>query len=61
VPKRIVINRWLAERALHEEKRMDHRELLKNFYLFTDATANDFCALEAIGERRVCITGDSGL
>jgi hypothetical protein len=40
---------------------MDHRELLKNFYLFTDATANDFCALEAIGERRVCITGDSGL
>ena len=29
---------------------MDHRELLTNFFLFTDATANDVCALEAIGE-----------
>jgi CRP/FNR family cyclic AMP-dependent transcriptional regulator len=37
---------------------MDHRELLKNFYLFTDATANDLRALEAIGEPRVCIAGD---
>jgi CRP-like cAMP-binding protein len=37
---------------------MDHRELLKNFYLFTDATANDLRALEAIGERRVYIAGD---
>jgi len=37
---------------------MDHQELLKNFYLFTDAAANDLRALEAIGERRVCIAGD---
>jgi len=37
---------------------MDHRELLKNFYLFTDATTNDLRALEAIGEPRVCIAGD---
>ena len=37
---------------------MDHRELLKNFYLFTDATANDLRALEAIGEPRVYIAGD---
>ena len=37
---------------------MDHRELLKNFYLFTDATVNDLRALEAIGEPRVCIAGD---
>jgi CRP/FNR family transcriptional regulator, cyclic AMP receptor protein len=37
---------------------MDHRELLKNFYLFTDVTANDLRALEAIGEPRVCIAGD---
>jgi CRP/FNR family transcriptional regulator, cyclic AMP receptor protein len=37
---------------------MDHRELLKSFYLFTDATANDLRALEAIGEPRVCIAGD---
>ena len=37
---------------------MDHRELFTHFYLFTDATANDLRALEAIGERRVCIAGD---
>src|SRR5215475_6347629 len=37
---------------------MDHRELLNNFYLFTDATVNDLRALEAIGEPRVCIAGD---
>ena len=37
---------------------MDHRELLKNFYLVSDATANDLRALEAIGEPRVCIAGD---
>jgi CRP/FNR family transcriptional regulator, cyclic AMP receptor protein len=37
---------------------MDHRELFTNFYLFTDATANDLRALEAIGEPRVCIAGD---
>ena len=37
---------------------MDRRELLKNFYLFTEATANDLRALEAIGEPRVCIAGD---
>src|SRR5262249_27587009 len=37
---------------------MDHRELLTNFYLFTDAMANDVRALEAIGEPRVCIAGD---
>ena len=37
---------------------MDHQELLKNFYLFTDATANDLRALEAISEPRVCIAGD---
>jgi CRP/FNR family transcriptional regulator len=48
----------LAEWALDEEKRMDHRELLKNFYLFTDATANDLRVLEEIGEPRVCIAGD---
>ena len=37
---------------------MDHEELLKNFYLFTDATADDLRALEAICEPRVCIGGD---
>jgi CRP/FNR family transcriptional regulator, cyclic AMP receptor protein len=37
---------------------MEHQELLKNFYLFTDATANDLRALEAICEARVCIAGD---
>jgi CRP-like cAMP-binding protein len=37
---------------------MNNHELLKNFYLFTDATANDLRALEALGERRVCIAGD---
>jgi CRP-like cAMP-binding protein len=37
---------------------MDHRELLNNFYLFTDATADDLRALEAIGEPRVYIAGD---
>jgi CRP/FNR family transcriptional regulator, cyclic AMP receptor protein len=54
-----VVNRVLAEWAVHEEKRMDHRELLTNFYLFTDATANDLRALEAISEPRVCIAGDA--
>jgi hypothetical protein len=39
-------------------ERMDHRELLTNFYLFTDATANDVRALEAICEPQVCIAGD---
>jgi CRP/FNR family cyclic AMP-dependent transcriptional regulator len=48
----------LVEWALLEEKGMDHRELLKNFYLFTEATANDLRALEAIAEPRVCIAGD---
>jgi CRP-like cAMP-binding protein len=47
-----------ADWALREEKRMDHRELLTNFYLFTDVTANDLRALEAIAEPRVCIAGD---
>jgi CRP-like cAMP-binding protein len=37
---------------------MEHRDLLKNFYLFTDATANDLRALEAISEPRACIAGD---
>jgi CRP-like cAMP-binding protein len=37
---------------------MDHGELLKNFYLFADATADDVRALEAICEPRVCIGGD---
>ena len=37
---------------------MDHQELLKNFYLFTDAPADDLRALEAIAEPRVCIAGD---
>jgi hypothetical protein len=37
---------------------MEHRELCKNFYLFTDAPANDLRALEATSERRVCIAGD---
>jgi CRP-like cAMP-binding protein len=41
-----------------EGESMDHRELFKNFYLFTDATANDLRALEVIGEPRVCIAGD---
>jgi CRP/FNR family transcriptional regulator, cyclic AMP receptor protein len=58
VPKHIAVNLSPAEWALPEEKRMDHRELLKNFYLFTDATVNDLRALEAIGEPRVCIAGD---
>ena len=38
---------------------MDHRELLRNFYLFTDATATDLQALEAISEPRVCIADDA--
>ena len=38
---------------------MDHRELLTNFYLFTDATATDLQTLEAISEPRVCIAGDA--
>ena len=54
----MAVKRLPAEWALHEEKRMAHRELLTNFYLFTDATANDLRALEAIGEPRVCIAGD---
>jgi CRP-like cAMP-binding protein len=37
---------------------MDQRELLKNFYLFTDVTSNDLQALEAIVERKVYIAGD---
>jgi CRP-like cAMP-binding protein len=54
----MAVNLLPAEWALPEEKRMDHRELLTNFYLFTDATANDLRALEAIGEPRVYIAGD---
>jgi CRP/FNR family cyclic AMP-dependent transcriptional regulator len=37
---------------------MDQRELLKNFYLFTNVTSNDLQALEAIVERKVYIAGD---
>jgi CRP/FNR family transcriptional regulator len=37
---------------------MDQRELLKNFYLFTNVTSNDLCALDAIVERRVYMAGD---
>jgi CRP-like cAMP-binding protein len=37
---------------------MDQRELLKNFYLFTDVTSNDLDALEAIVERKSYIAGD---
>jgi CRP/FNR family transcriptional regulator len=37
---------------------MDQRELLKNFYLFADATSNDLQALEAIAEQKVYIAGD---
>ena len=37
---------------------MDQRELLKNFYLFTDVTSNDLQALEAIVERRFYMAGD---
>ncbi len=37
---------------------MDQRELLKNFYLFTDVTSNDLQALEAIVERKAYIAGD---
>ena len=44
--------------AQGERENMDHRELLKNFYFFSDAIANDLRALEAIGEPRVCIAGD---
>jgi CRP-like cAMP-binding protein len=58
VPQYIAIYLLPAEWALHEEKPMDHQELLKNFYLFTDATANDLRALEVIAEPRVCIAGD---
>ena len=61
VPQHIAVNFLPAGWALHEEKRMDHRELFTNFYLFTDATANDLRALEAIGEPRVCIARRSGL
>ena len=58
VPKYIAVNLLPVEWALPKEKRMDHRELLTNFYLFTDATANDLRALEAICEPVVCIAGD---
>ncbi|HTP04770.1 MAG TPA: cyclic nucleotide-binding domain-containing protein [Nitrospirota bacterium] len=37
---------------------MDHRELLKNFYLFTGVTSNDLQALEVIVERKTYIAGD---
>lgn len=37
---------------------MDQRELLNNFYLFTDVTSNDLQALEAIVERRFYMAGD---
>ncbi len=37
---------------------MDQKELLKNFYLFTDVTSNDLQALEAIAERKSYIAGD---
>ncbi len=37
---------------------MDQKELLKNFYLFTDVSSNDLEALEAIVERKVYIAGD---
>ncbi len=37
---------------------MDQKELLKNFYLFTDVTSNDLQALEAIVERKSYIAGD---
>ena len=37
---------------------MDQRELLKNFYLFTDVASNDLQALEAIVERKAYIAGD---
>jgi CRP-like cAMP-binding protein len=39
-------------------ERMAYEELLKNFYLFTDATVDDLSALEAICEPGVCIAGD---
>ena len=53
--KHIAVNLSPAEWALPEEKRTDHRELLKNFYLFTNATVNDLRALEAIGEPAVAV------
>ena len=37
---------------------MNQKELLKSFYLFTDATSNDLAALEAIVERKVYMPGD---
>ena len=37
---------------------MNHKELLKNFYLFTGVTSNDLLALEAIVERKSYIAGD---
>jgi CRP-like cAMP-binding protein len=37
---------------------MDQRELLKNFYLFTDITSNDLQALESIVERKFYMAGD---
>jgi CRP-like cAMP-binding protein len=37
---------------------MDQRELLKNFYLFTDVTSNDLQAVEAIVEKKAYIAGD---
>lgn len=37
---------------------MDHRELLKNFYLFKDVTSDDLRVLGAIAERKAYIAGD---
>jgi len=37
---------------------MDQRELLKNFYLFTNVTSNDLQTLEAIVERKGFMAGD---
>jgi len=37
---------------------MDQRELLKNFYLFTNVTFNDLQTLEAIVERKGFMAGD---
>ena len=37
---------------------MDQKEMLKNFYLFRDASFNDLRALEAIAESKVYMAGD---
>jgi hypothetical protein len=67
VPKCIAVNLLLAEWDLPEEKRMDHREMLKNFYLFTEAVMREDaeCVMlnkgPSIVQRCVCLIIFSGV